>query len=226
LDKIKIVDLAVAAKKRLDQVFPEEDGSAAEQAEKRQSLFHALSKLKPLASAMEWKVPRTTLREYLRELSHVRASFSDDKDAVLLIRIKRHLLRQIDASPTAVHPGMLTLLRNGYGALEVLAAEPEGSSRRARAVKHILAEYTALSRAGDRAFGGPGSSARASGRAGRNSARPFQAGGPPAGQPTGARLENRSYYLIPVDQLDDLKTFIRDEIERLLARILGSVKNR
>jgi hypothetical protein len=226
VEKIKIVNLAAGARNRLDQAFPEEDGSVAEQAEKRHSLVYALSKLRPLASSMEWKVPVATLREYLRELAHVRAAFSDDKDAVLLIRIQQHLCRRIAASPAAVNPGLLTLLRKSYGALEVLAYDPIGSTRRSRAVKQILEEYAALGRPAGRAPSGRSSVSAPAGKAAVTAGRPAAAGGPPRGPRAGAGLESRSYYLIPVDQLNDLKSFIRSEIDRLQARILGPVRNR
>jgi hypothetical protein len=223
LDKIDIAHLAVSAKKRLDEAFPEEEGSVADQAEKKQSLIYALSKLKPLASALEWKVPPAALREYLRELAHVRSAFSDDREALILIRVQQRVCRRLDTAPPAGRPALLALLRRSFSALEALIAVPETSPRRVRLVRQILAGPAGAGAPGPRGrapFGdapGPPATGAAPSR------RPGRAGrGPSAAAP----LENRTYYLVPANQMDELKTFIRGEMERFQNRILAAFRAR
>lgn len=217
MDKVALVGLAVSAKRRLDEFFPEEEASAVEQAEKRHGLAYALSRLKPIAGALQWKVPRAAIGEYLRELAHVRTVFSDDPEALVLIRIQEKLCRYAGSRPAGVHPGALRLLSRSLRALELLAVEPPGSGRRTRVARTILKEYAEFK-----------SDIDPRARDGRQRGRPAADRGRPAGAPAGRRpavpaAEPRAYYLIPVNELDDLKAAFRRELDRLQERLLRAL---
>jgi hypothetical protein len=218
MDKVALVGLAVSAKRRLDERFPEEEGSAVEQAEKRRGLAYALSRLKPIAGALQWKVPRAAIGEYLRELEHVRAVFSDDPEALALIRIQEKLCRYASSRPSGVHPNALRLLSRSLRALELLAVEPPGSGRRTRVARTILHEYAEFQ-----------SEIDPRGRDGGKRARPAADRGRPSAAAAGRRPaapapEARAYYLIPVNELDGLKAAIRRELDRLPERLLAALK--
>lgn len=210
----ELSNLAISARRRLDEAFPEEEETAVDPTDRRQGLAYLLGRLKPIAAALEWKVPREALREYRRELAAVRSVFCDDPEAMVLIRIQDRLCRLVASRPAGVHPAALALLGRCLKALESVALEPPGSSRRLQTARRLRREYAQMmSVLHPRAAPAAGRPETPSGR----TARPAAGGGPPL---------SRAVYLIPVRELDALRAAIRREVERLPALIVAALKRR
>jgi len=82
LDGLELNDLALRVQKRLDEVFPDEDGAADALKGKREGLAYALSQLRGIAGGLQWRVPLKGIQAYAQELSSIQPMVADEADPV------------------------------------------------------------------------------------------------------------------------------------------------
>jgi hypothetical protein len=203
LSGIDLHELGDRVRRRLDDLFPEEAAPGDGVRERRERLGSGLGKLQAIAGELQWRIPAGALEAYARELKRLRWAFADERHVLLLIRVQSELCRFMIGRSRNIPPRALMVLMTAFKAMERVATDPELSIRsRRRLVERVLTEFMAFKHslpgrgggcgAGQRAMSSPGKCAENAG-------------------PQGAR----AYYLIPVEALDDLRTFMSREFQRL-----------
>ncbi len=217
---IDFTDLAQKVRKRLDEVFPEEEIASPGFGGPPVGLASSLTKAGKIAAALQWEVPRHAIRELAVELKRFHSRFSTDKQVALLIKVQLELCRYIGGCRTGIHPQALMLLLKSFHLMTRMAASPKTSTAaRERATRQVLADYSALkdrlasSRSRDpETMGLDGAPiAKAVGRRTRAALHD--------GADSTDVLKNRAYYLVPVGHLEELTRFIEKEFEELHAAI-------
>ena len=203
---IDIDKLAYRVKRRLDEVFPDRDDAPDAWKERRESFAYALSKMRAIAGALQWRVPLRLIQAYAQELGRIQPMVADEKHLVLLIKVQSELCRHMLDRRRNISPQALMLLLKGFTTMELLAVDHDLSAARRRdLIAPLVKAHLAFKR----------SLAPTRGAAARTAA---AAEGPRADSrsrlPAGD-LERRAYYLIPVDHVEELRRFIQAGFEEL-----------
>jgi hypothetical protein len=218
--EIDFTDLAQKVRKRLDEVFVEDKGAARGFGEPRGGLAPSLAKAGRLAAALEWKVPRHTVRELAAELRRLQARFPADHHVAPLIKVQLELCRYIEGRHARIDPEAPMLLLKSFDIMMRMAEDPQmPAAEKERATRRVLADYSALkarlspsrSRAAEAIRPGAAAPAQAAGHRRRAA--------PCCGSGAASVPKSRAYYLIPASHLKELTRFIEQEVEDLHAAI-------
>jgi len=217
LADINIDKLAQRVKKRLDEVFPDSDDASDTWKHRRESLADALSKMRTIAGALQWKVPLRLIQAYAQELDGIQPMAADETHLVLLIKVQSELCRHMLDRRRHVSPQALMLLLKGFTLMERLAMDQGLSAARQR---ELIAPLVRAHLAFKRSLAPPRGAAvekatgaermRADERRRRSPAAPTS-----RARPSAAELERRAYYLIPVDHVEELRRLIQAGFEEL-----------
>ena len=215
---IDIDKLAYRVKKRLDEVFPDSDDALEARKQSRESFAFAVSKMRNIAGALQWRVPLRLIQSYAQELTSIRPLAADDKHLVLLIKVQSELCRHMLDRRRNISPQALMLLLKGFTTMERLAMDDGlSAARRRELVAALLKAHLAFKRslAPSRWAAAEGKMAAAEGppTAGRRRRHPAVSTGP--SRPSVGDLERKAYYLIPVDHMEELRSFIQAGFEEL-----------
>lgn len=214
---IDIDKLAYRVKKRLDEVFPEGDDSSEAWKHRRESFAFALSKMRTIAGALQWRVPLRLIQAYAQELNGVQPMVADDKHLMLLIKVQSELCRHMLDRRRNISPQALMLLLSGFTLMERLAMDHGlSTARRRELVAPLVRAYLSFKRSLTPSRGaGAGRATAAAGP--RTEDRRYRRPATPTGRsrPSAGELERRAYYLIPVEHLQELRRLIQAGFEEL-----------
>lgn len=222
---IDINELALRVQKRLDEVFPDEDDAADAFTGKREGLAYALSQLRGIAGGLQWRVPLKGIQAYAQELSSIQPMVADEKHLLLLLKVQSELCRYMLARRRRISPRALLLLLRGFTTMERLATDHRLSASRQRdlvarlVMAHLAFKKSLASRQG-MAKGQAAAPVPRTG--GRQHGLPAVAGARTRASESG--LEEKAYYLIPADHVDDLRQVIQSGFETMQALILEKKK--
>jgi hypothetical protein len=205
-------DLAGRVKQRLDEVFADSTPAGRKPEAGREALAPALSRLERITGRLKWKIPLEAVRAYAAELARLRRGAAGDRILLLLIQIQSELCRYILARRRKASLEAPLLLLKAFRCMRLLIgrAGPRSAGRRQR-FQEVLSDYQAF-RASLASTAAGVAGARAKGAA-RRCMRPARGvSEAPAPGP-------QAYFLVPVDDAMDLKTFIRAEFDRLRAQL-------
>jgi small GTP-binding protein len=225
LDGIEINDLALRVQKRLDEVFPDEDGAADALKGKREGLAYALSQLRGIAGGLQWRVPLKGIQAYAQELSSIQPMVADEKHLLLLVRVQSELCRHMLARRRRISPRALLLLLQGFTTLQRLATDHRLSASRQRdLVARLVTAHLAYKKSLISKQSRPEQPAAA--KAPRTGARRHGVPAVTAGRRRALEsgLEKKAYYLIPADHVDDLREAFRSGFKALQALIVEKQK--
>jgi hypothetical protein len=218
LADIDLDKLAYRVKKRLDEVFPDSDDTAEVRKQSRETFGYAVSKMRSIAGALQWKVPLRLIQSYAQELTSIRPLAADDQHLVLLIRVQSELCRHMLDRRHNISPRALMLLLKGFTTMERLATDRGlSAARRRELVVPLVKAHLAFKRSlapsrgvavEERVTAAEGPPAVA--RQPRHPAAPAAPGRASLGS-----LERRAYYLVDVDHMEELRSLIQAGFEEL-----------
>jgi len=193
--------LGFRVKRRLDEIFPDDTEPSDALREKREGLSFALSGLQSIAGRLQWRIPEGALEAYAAELKRLRSAFADERHMLVLIKLQSELCRYMLERRRNIPPQALMVLMMAYKVMERLATDHGLSvpSQR-RLVERVLTEFMEFKHALSADGGSP-----------LRGRRPHPETGPHATAP----LSSRAYYLVPVDHLEELRAFLREEFRHL-----------
>ncbi len=145
MTEIDFTDLAQKVRKRLDEVFPEDEAAAPGFGGPPAGLAPSLTKAGKLAAALQWEVPRHVIRELATELKRIQTRFPAEKQVALLIKVQLELCRYIGACRTGIDPqAPMLLLKSFHLMVRMAAGSKIPAAVRERATRQVLADYSAL----------------------------------------------------------------------------------
>jgi hypothetical protein len=217
LADLDLDNLAYRVKKRLDEVFPETDDASEAWKHRRESFAYALSKMRAIAGALQWKVPLRLIQAYVKELNGIQPMVADDKHLMLLIKVQSELCRHMLDRRRNISPQALMLLLRGFTLMERLAMDHGLSTARRRELVAPLVRAHLSFKQSLRPTGRAGAGRAAAAEGLPPGDRPYRRPATPAGpsRPSAGDLERRAYYLIPVDHLQELRRLIQAGFEEL-----------
>jgi hypothetical protein len=195
-------------------VFPDGDEAPDAWKHRREGLADALSKMRAIASALQWKLPLRLIQAYAQELKGIQPLVANETHLVLLLNIQSELCRHMLDRRRQISPQALMLLLKGFSLMERLALDRGlPAARRRELVAPLVRAHLAFRRSLEPQRGaaaGRATAAEGLPAGGRRYRRPAAPTRPPAGG-----LERRAYYLIPVDHLAELRRLIQAGFEEL-----------
>jgi hypothetical protein len=217
LADIDLDKLAYRVKKRLDEVFPDSGDASEAWKQSSESFAYAVSKMRSIAGALQWRVPLRLIQSYAQELTRIRPLAADDKHLVLLIKVQSELCRHMLDRRHDISPRALMLLLRGFRTMERLATNHGLSAARRRELVVLLVKaHLAFKRSLTPSRGAaPKGKMAAAEEPPTVERRRHPAASTAPGRPSAGDLERRAYYLIPVDHMEELRSFIRAGFEEL-----------
>ncbi|MGE5256170.1 MAG: hypothetical protein ACM3KE_05835 [Hyphomicrobiales bacterium] len=215
---IDINKLAYRVKRRLDEVFPDSDDASEARKQSSESFAYAVSRMRSIAGALQWRVPLRLIQSYEQELAGIRPLAANDQHLVLLIKVQSELCRHMLDRRHKISPRALLLLLKGFTTMERITMDHGLSTARRRElvvplVKAHLAFKQSLAPSREASIEERVAAAEGPNAISRRRRHPASPAG--AGRPSAGGLERKAYYLIPVDNMEELRSFIQAGFEEL-----------
>ncbi len=213
MDPIDPGELSLHVKQRMDELFPDGDDPVTGAEIMGGAAGSSMSRCKRIVQALELGSQLNLIRRYLNELRNLRSVFLSDEHLQVLIRMQTVVCRYLLKNPRQLGSAGLVLLAEGFAGMErISGGAPMAASEKGRLVRALVRDFHVWKEA----VLGEKSAARAALGQGVPPA-PFpqeEAAGRTtvsSAGPAGAT----AYYMIPVEDLDDLKRLFQREIVSL-----------
>lgn len=119
--------------RRLEQLFPEEEGPERVHAPQPEPDRSLLAELKKIVLSIDWEITPEAIASFIDQVRLLREALREDRVAGVLLNMLGALGYYIQASRSQVHPWTFPVLNAVFSRLEevvALAAEPENERRR------------------------------------------------------------------------------------------------
>lgn len=220
---IDAIELSLHVKQRMDELFPNGDAPAAGAEPQRGAADFSLSCSRRIAQALGSKSQLTLIREYLNELGKLSNVFSRDRHLRVIIQVQTTVCRYLLKNPRQLDSASLALISEGFAGMERLSADaPTPASEKDLLVRALVRDFHDWKEAVLAA----GSASRAASDPGvQTTPRPR---GDAAVRPGASSRASGAvaYYMIEVEDLDDLKRLFQQEIVRLRKELLDRLRLR
>jgi hypothetical protein len=210
-------ELSLQVKQRMDELFPDAGPSAEGADAPGGGAAYTLAASRRIVKSLEPTSQTNRLRDYLNELIRLQGVFVRDTHLRGVVQAQITLCRYLLENPHRLERRALELLAEGFAALERLsAADPMPAEERERLVRGLTGALAAWRKP-------PKASHEAGARAAGTADKPVDT---PAAPPAAAtrRPVPGAYYLIPVEDIDELKRFFRREIAQLRREMSGRLQ--
>jgi hypothetical protein len=210
-------ELSLQVKQRMDELFPDDGDPVAGAEAVGGSAESALGRSRRIVQDLEVESQLNRIRRYLNELSHLRSVFSGDAHLQVLIRVQTAVCRYLLKHPRQLGGASLSLIAEGFAGMERLSAGvPTPVAEKDRLVRVLVRGFHAWKEA---VLGEERADGSASGRGAPPAPRLHAAAAGRTAAPSAGSDGPRAYYMIPVEDLDDLKRLLQREIVHLRKEI-------
>jgi len=198
-------ELSLKVKQRMDELFPDAEHPPAGAEAPGGAGVYALAASRRIVKSLEPTSQMGRIRDYLNELIRLQGVFARDLHLRAVIQVQIALCRYLIEHPDRLERRALELLAEGFGGLERLnAADPMPVEEKERLIQGLTKAVKAWKQPPPAAPAVPEAEEAAE-----------TASGSPRRAVPGA------YYLIPVEDIDELKRFFQREMARLRAEVSG-----
>ena len=105
-------------KKRLDEIFVEDDGTPDVEGERLDAQTSPLRELKGVILSIEWEISDDVMHHFLEEVTRLRNSYNGDRIMAPFFKMLDSLGRYINKYKAKANPGAIRVLNSVYAALE------------------------------------------------------------------------------------------------------------
>ncbi len=211
---VKTDPLGSELQNRLDELFSE-DGPTdppPTAAQKRREEAGPLAELKKIVLSIDWEITAEALDSFQDQITLLKEVYRQDRTATLLLQILGTLGHYVKSSRSRVHPSTFPLLNSVFARLDEIATSP-GMSEAAKR-KLLQAEVEAYqSLRGKIAQRRPATPADSVARA---------AAAPASESPRGQVVTPEML----AQAVQELKAFVRSELDRLRRELHGETRSR